>query len=79
MTMTDLRFKAQKYMNRVYALTTKGLDGKRKIGDLDESREKKKKKRDHSPSQKSEKLSSSLLKKMVNFTPLDMPMEKLLL
>ena len=44
MTMTDLRFKAQKYMNRVYALTTKGLDGKRKIGDLDESREKKKKK-----------------------------------
>ena len=43
MTMTDLRFKAQKYMNRVYALTTKGLDGKRKIGDLDESREKKKK------------------------------------
>ena len=77
MTMTDLRFKAQKYMNRVYALTTKGLDGKRKIGDLDESRGKKK--RDHSPSQKSEKVSSSLLKKMVNFTPLDMPMEKLLL
>ena len=43
MTMTDLQFKAQKYMNRVYALTTKGLDGKRKIDDLDKSREKKKK------------------------------------
>ena len=41
MTMTDLQFKAQKYMNRVYALTTKGIDGKQKIDDLDESQNKK--------------------------------------
>ena len=41
MTMTDLQFKAQKYMNRVDALTTKGIDGKQKIDDLDESQNKK--------------------------------------
>ena len=44
----DLLFKAQKYMNGEGALTTKGMDGKRQIDDLDEPRHKKKEKKDHS-------------------------------
>jgi len=54
MTMTDLRFKTQKYMNKVDVLKSKGIDGKRKINDLDKSRHKKKIKKDGSLSKKSE-------------------------
>ena len=77
--MTDLLFKAKKYMNGEGALTVKGMDGKKKINDIDEPRHKKKEKKDCSPNQNKEKGSSSLLKKMVNFTPLNMPVVKVLL
>ena len=77
-TLTDLLFKAQKYMNGKDPLMTKGMDGKQQIDDLDEPRHKKKEKKYHSPNQKSEKGSSNLLKIMVNFTPLNMPMEKVM-
>ena len=43
-TMIDLLFKAHKYMNRKGMLTTKGMDGKRKIDDIDEPQHKKKEK-----------------------------------
>lgn len=48
-TMTNLLFKAQKYMNGEDALTTKGMDGKQKIDDIDKPRHKKKEKKDRSP------------------------------
>ena len=41
-TMTNLIFKAQKYMNREDVLTAKGMDGKGKIEDIDEPQHKKK-------------------------------------
>ena len=66
-------------MNREDALTAKGMDGKQKIDDTDEPRHKKKDKKDRSLNQKNEKGSSSLLKKMVNFTPLNMLVVKVLL
>ena len=77
-TMTDLLFKAQKYMNGENTLTVKGMDGQWKIDNHDEPRHKKKEKKDRFPNQKSEKGSLNLLK-MVNFTPLNMLMEKVLL
>ena len=43
-TMTDLLFKAHKYMNREDVLMTKGIDGKWKIDDIDEPQHKKKEK-----------------------------------
>ena len=66
-------------MNGEGVLTAKGMDGKQKINDIDEPRHKKKEKKDCSPNQNKEKGSSSLLKKMVNFTPLNMPVVKVLL
>ena len=66
-------------MNGEGVLTAKGMDGKKKINDIDEPRHKKKEKKDCSPNQNNEKGSSSLLKKMVNFTPLNMPVVKVLL
>ena len=66
-------------MNGEDALTAKGMDGKQKINDIDEPRHKKKEKKDCSPNQNNEKGSSSLLKKMVNFTPLNMLVVKVLL
>ena len=53
--MTDLLFKAQKYMNGEDALTTNGVDGKRRMEEIDELQHKKKKKKDRSPSQKNDK------------------------
>ena len=53
--MTDLLFKAKKYMNGEDALTAKGMDGKQKINDIDEPRHKKKEKKDCSPNQNNEK------------------------
>lgn len=75
-TLTNLLFQAQKYMNGEDVLTTKGMDGKWKIDNLDEPWHKKKEKKDHSLDQKVKKGSLNLLKIMVNFTPLKMPMEK---
>ena len=40
-TMTDLLFKAQKYMNREDALTANGVDGKRGMEEIDELQHKK--------------------------------------
>ena len=77
--MTNLMFKAQKYMNEEDALTSKGMDGKRKMDDSDEPHHKKKEKKDHSLNLKNKKGSSCLLKKMVNFTPLNILVEKVLL
>ena len=51
-TMTDLLFKAQKYMNREDALTANGVDGKRGMEEIDKLQHKKKEKKDHSPSQR---------------------------
>ena len=78
-TMTNLLFKAQKYMNGKEALTAKGMDGKQKIDNTDEPRHKKKEKNDSSPNQKNEKGGLSFLKKIVNFTPLNMSVENVLL
>ena len=65
-------------MIRENVLTTKGMDGKGKIKDIDEPQHKKKKK-DISPNKKDDKESSNPLNKIVNFSPLNMPTEKVLL
>ena len=48
-TMTNLLFKAQKYMNWKDALTANGIDGTQKIEEIDELQHKKKEKKDCSP------------------------------
>ena len=53
-TMTDLLFKAHKYMNRKDALTANGIDGKQKMEEFNELQHKKKEKKDRSPSQKND-------------------------
>ena len=53
-TMTNLLFKAQKYKNGEDALTTNGIDGKRKMEEIDELQHKKKEKKDHSPCRKND-------------------------
>ena len=53
-TMTNLLFKAQKYMNRKDALTANGIDGKQKMEEFNELQHKKKEKKDRSPSQKND-------------------------
>ena len=53
-TMTDLLFKAQKYMNGEDALTANGVDGKRRMEEIDELQHKRKEKKDRSPSQKND-------------------------
>ena len=45
--ITDLLFKAQKYMNQEDALMAEGVDGKRKMEEIDKLRHKKKEKKDH--------------------------------
>ena len=70
-SMTDLLFKAQKYMNGEGALTTKGLTGKQKKEENTESQCKK----TLSPSNSGLGTSSN---KKLNFTPLLMPMDKIL-
>ena len=44
-TMTDLLFKAQKYMNKKDALTENGIDGKQKMEEIDELQHKKRRRR----------------------------------
>ena len=49
-TVTDLLFKAQKYINGEDALIVNGIDGKQKMEEIDELQHKKKEKKDRSPS-----------------------------
>ena len=53
-SMIDLLFKAQKYMNGEFALTANGVDGMRRMEEIDEIQHKKKEKKDRSPSQKND-------------------------
>ena len=79
-SMMDLLFKAQKYMNGEDALTVKGLMGKRK---KEESAESQRKNRDHKDNLSEANASKSgletSLKKKLNFTPLLMPVDKILM
>ncbi|XP_075663048.1 uncharacterized protein LOC142632553 [Castanea sativa] len=79
-SMTNLLFKVQKYMNGEDALTAKELTGKQK---KEESAESQCKKRDHKDNLIEAKASKSDLemssKKKLNFTPLLMPMDKILM
>ena len=78
-SMTDLLFKAQKYMNGEDALTAKGLMGKRKKEETGESHGKKKDRKDLYLEAKTNKSSPDAPKKKMNLTPLVMPAEKILM
>ena len=78
-SMIDLLFKAQKYMNGEDALNVKGLTGKRKKEEASNSQNKKKDRKDHSSDTKSSKNSLEASKKKLNFTPLVMPADKILM
>ena len=79
-SMKDLFFKAQKYMNREDALTVKGLTGKLK---KEETAESQGKKRDRKANLTDAKVNKSGLetssKKKLNFTPLLIPVDKILI
>ena len=77
--MTDLLFKAQKYMNGEDALIVKGLTGKWKKEEPGDSHGKKKDRKDSYSETKASKSSSDTLKKMMNFTPLVMLADKILM
>ena len=78
-SMTDLLFKAQKYMNGEDALTAKGLTRKRKKEKLGDSHGKKKDCKDSYSETKTSKSSSDTSKKKMKFTPLVMPADKILM
>ena len=77
--MTDLLFKAQKYMNEEDVLTTKGLTGKQKKDKGAESQNKKKERKDSHTEAKTSKSSLASSKKKLNFIPLIMPVNKILM
>ena len=77
--MTDLLFKAQKYMNKEDALTVKGLIGKRKKEEPGDSHGKKKDRKDSYSETKTGKSNSDTPKKKMNFTPLVMLADKILI
>ena len=77
--MTDLLFKAQKYMNGEDALMAKGLMGKRKKEETGESHGKKKDRKDSYSEAKTSKSSPDASKKKMNFTSLVMPADKILM
>ena len=77
--MTNLLFKAQKYMNGKDALTAKGLTGKRKKEDPGDSQSKKKDRKDLYSETKANKSSSDTPKKKMNFTLLVIPADKILM
>ena len=77
--MTDLLFKAQKYMNGEDALTAKGWIGKQKKEEANDSQNKKENQKDHSLETKSSKSNLEAPKKKMNFTPLAMPADKILM
>ena len=78
-SMTDLLFKAQKYMNKEDALTVKGLIGKRKKEEPGDSQGKKKDRKDSYLETKANKSSFDPSKKKMNFTPLVMSANKILM
>nr|XP_023896904.1 uncharacterized protein LOC112008797 [Quercus suber] len=75
----NLLFKAQKYMNGEDALTVKGLMGKWKNEETEESHGKKKDHKDLCSEAKTSKSSPDPSKKKMNFTPLVMPADKILM
>ncbi|XP_023895558.1 uncharacterized protein LOC112007447 [Quercus suber] len=78
-SMTDLLFKAQKYMNEEDAFTAKGLMGKRKKDGTSESHGKKRDCKDSYSNTKASKSSLDAPRKRTNFTPLVMPADKILM
>ena len=78
--MMDLLFKAQKYMNGEDVLTAKGLTGKWKKGEGAESQSKKKERKVSLTEAKANESSlEASSKKKLNFTPLIMPIDKILM
>ena len=78
-SMTDLLFKAQKYMNGEDAFTAKGLIGKQKKEETGECHSRKKDRKDSYLELKAGKGSPDAPKKKMNFTPLVMPANKILM
>ena len=78
-SMMDLLFKAQKYMNGEDALTAKGLIGKRKKEETGESHGRKKDRKESYSEIKAGKSSPDAPKKKMNFTPLVMLVDKILI
>nr|POF04743.1 hypothetical protein CFP56_60948 [Quercus suber] len=79
-SMTNLLFKAQKYMNGEDALTAKRLTSKRKKEERTESQGKKRDRKDNLSKAKARKSGpKASSKKMLNFTPLLMPVDKILM
>lgn len=77
--MRDLLFNAQKYMNREDALTVKGWMGKWKKEESTDLKSKKRDCKDNSSDNKVSKSSLEASKKKLNFTPLLMPVEKIMM
>ena len=79
-SMIDLLFKVQKYMNGEDALTAKGLTNKRKKDEGAESQSKRKECKDNLTETKTSKSSlEASSKKKLNFTPLMMYVDKILM
>ena len=79
-SMTDLLFKAQKYIWMENALTAKGLTSKRKTEESAESQGKKRDRKDNLLEAKASKSGlEASSKKKPNFTPLLMPVDKILM
>ncbi|XP_023878646.1 uncharacterized protein LOC111991099 [Quercus suber] len=78
-SMTDLLFKAQKYMNGEDTITAKGLMGKRKKDETSESHGKKRDHKDSYSDTKAGKSSPDAPRKKMNFTLLVMPIDKILM
>ena len=66
-------------MNKEDALSAKGLTSKRKKEEASDSQNKMKDWKDHSSNTKSSKNSPKTLKRKLNFTPLVMPADKILM
>nr|XP_023913993.1 uncharacterized protein LOC112025558 [Quercus suber] len=78
-SIMNLLFKAQKYINGEDTLTVKGLMGKWKNEETEESHGKKKDHKDLCSEAKTSKSSLDASKKKMNFTPLVMPADKILM
>ena len=78
-SMTDLLFNTQKYMNGEDTLTVKGLAGKQKKEEPDDSYGKKKDHKDLYLETKTNKSSSNIPKKKMNFISLVMAANKILM
>nr|XP_023900975.1 uncharacterized protein LOC112012832 [Quercus suber] len=78
-SMTDLLFKAQKYMNGEDTLMAKGLMGKQKKDETNESHGKKRDRKDLYSDSKAGKSNPDAPRKRTNFTSLVMPADKILM